>query len=424
MATFYGTEGSDKRNCTSDSDTIYGWVRGGNALSPSGNDTLNGAAGNDNLLGGTGNDTLDGGLGIDSLNGGLGNDIYLVDSTSDRITENSGQGTDTVNSSVRWTLGNNLENLIITTRGNINGSGNSLNNTLTGNNGSNTLNGGDGNDELDGGFGNDTLDGGDGNDTLYGGGDNDELDGGNGNDELNGGFGKTKTRNGGNGNDELNGDTLNGGNGNDELSAGPNGNDELNGGEGNDTLVGGSRDSSLEGGSGNDYIYEKHSVSVQIDDGVGFNSTTTVFLGGNSYLSGGKGKDTLDGGYGNDTLVGGEGSDRLIGGDGADSFSFYAPSQGIDNITDFVVAEDTISVSADAFDNFNFGGGLTAGAITTEQFVIGRAAGDKSDRFIYNQNTGALFFDADGTGATEQVQFASLSTGLAMTNADILVTIL
>lgn len=87
-----------------------------------------------------------------------------------------------------------------------------------------------------------------------------------------------------------------------------------------------------------------------------------------------------------------------------------------------MVADDTISVSADAFNNFNFGGGLTAGAIKSEQFVIGSAAGDQSDRFIYNQNTGTLFFDADGTGATEQVQFASLSTGLGMTNADIFVT--
>ncbi len=148
---------------------------------------------------------------------------------------------------------------------------------------------------------------------------------------------------------------------------------------------------------------------------MGLTTSSERFLGGNDYLSGGDGNDTLDGGYGSDTLTGGA---------GADSFSFYPPSQGIDNITDFVVADDAISVSADAFNNFNFGGGLTAGAIIPEQFVIGRAAGDASDRFIYNQNTGALFFDADGTGATEQVQFASLSTGLAMTNADILVTIL
>lgn len=67
-----------------------------------------------------------------------------------------------------------------------------------------------------------------------------------------------------------------------------------------------------------------------------------------------------------------------------------------------------------------FGGGLTTGAaITAAMFKIGARAGDASDRFIYNQNTGALFFDSDGTGTTGQIQFATLSTGLALTNVDI-----
>lgn len=70
-----------------------------------------------------------------------------------------------------------------------------------------------------------------------------------------------------------------------------------------------------------------------------------------------------------------------------------------------MVSDDTIRVSASGF-----GGGLTASAaITPAQFVIGSAAVDKSDRFIYNQKTGALFFDSDGTGEIEQVQFAFAS---------------
>jgi len=128
------------------------------------------------------------------------------------------------------------------------------------------------------------------------------------------------------------------------------------------------------------------------------------------------GNDILDGGYGDDTLEGGFGDDTLVGNSGADTFTFYSPYEG-GTITDFVVVSDTISA-----DDYNFGGGLIAGtSITTEQFVLGTAAVDPSDRFIYNQNTGALFFDSDGTGATGQVQFASLSTGLAMTYADIFV---
>ena len=53
-------------------------------------------------------------------------------------------------------------------------------------------------------------------------------------------------------------------------------------------------------------------------------------------------------------------------------------------------------------------------------FTIGSAATGDRDRFIYNQTTGGLFFDA-GIGAASQVQFAQLSTGLAMTNLDIFV---
>lgn len=65
-----------------------------------------------------------------------------------------------------------------------------------------------------------------------------------------------------------------------------------------------------------------------------------------------------------------------------------------------------------------FGAGLVAGAaITSEQFTIGRVAVDESDRLIYNSFTGGLFFDADGTGSSQQVKIAQLATGLAM-NAD------
>ncbi|MBX9259435.1 calcium-binding protein [Desmonostoc muscorum CCALA 125] len=153
-----------------------------------GNDTISGGSGNDTVTGGIGNDSLDGGTGDDSLIGGIGNDTYVVDSVGDVVIENLNEGTDTVQSSVSYTLGANVENLTLTATGAINGTGNSLNNTITGNSGNNTLNGAVGNDILIGGTGNDTLLGGDGNDTLNGvGSENgtgfkDTLTGGNGND--------------------------------------------------------------------------------------------------------------------------------------------------------------------------------------------------------------------------------------------------
>ena len=93
-----------------------------------------------------GNDTLDGGAGNDTLIGGTGDDTYVVDSTSDTVTENSSEGTDLIQSSVTYTASNNVENLTLTGSDNINGTGNSLDNTLTGNSGNNVLDGGSGTD--------------------------------------------------------------------------------------------------------------------------------------------------------------------------------------------------------------------------------------------------------------------------------------
>ncbi|MDB5802437.1 MAG: Hemolysin-type calcium-binding region, partial [Rhodocyclales bacterium] len=120
-------------------------------------DKINGLAGNDTLIGAAGNDTLDGGTGNDSLSGGTGNDTYLVDSTSDIVTENAAEGTDLIQASVTWTLGTNVENLTLTGTSAINGTGNTLANVLTGNSAANTLDGGTGADTLIGGAGNDTY---------------------------------------------------------------------------------------------------------------------------------------------------------------------------------------------------------------------------------------------------------------------------
>ena len=130
-------------------------------------DVLHGGVGNDTLRGLGGNDLLDGGpLGADTMIGGAGHDTYLVDNTGDVVTENAGEGTDTVNASISYTLGANVENLTLTGANNVNGTGNGLDNWLQGNSGINTLTGGDGNDTLDGGANVDTMSGGAGNDVY------------------------------------------------------------------------------------------------------------------------------------------------------------------------------------------------------------------------------------------------------------------
>src|SRR5206468_1455679 len=109
---------------------------------------------------GTGNNldnVLTANSGVDTLTGGTGNDTYVVNSTSDVIVENASEGTDTVQSSVSWTLGANIETLALTGSSNLNGTGNSAVNVLTGNSGNNTLDGGAAADTLIGSTGNDTY---------------------------------------------------------------------------------------------------------------------------------------------------------------------------------------------------------------------------------------------------------------------------
>jgi Ca2+-binding RTX toxin-like protein len=124
----------------------------GNAL----DNLLFGNAAANTLTGGAGNDTLNGNAGADTLIGGTGNDRYVVDDVGDTIGENTNAGTDSVTSSISYTLGANVENLLLQGQSNaLNATGNALNNVLIGNENANTLFGAGGNDTLIGGKGND-----------------------------------------------------------------------------------------------------------------------------------------------------------------------------------------------------------------------------------------------------------------------------
>ncbi|WP_410498808.1 hypothetical protein [Chitinibacter sp. S2-10] len=128
-------------------------LAGVSAINATGNSLAN------TLTGNSAANVLNGGAGNDTLIGGSGNDTYIIDSTNDVVQEASTSlyEIDTVQSSVSWTLGNNLEKLSLTGSAAINGVGNSLSNTLTGNSAANILNGGVGYDTLIGGAGNDTY---------------------------------------------------------------------------------------------------------------------------------------------------------------------------------------------------------------------------------------------------------------------------
>lgn len=145
----------EKAQGGSGNDKITGNVANNYLSGNGGNDTLFGMGGADLLQGFAGNDTLNGGFGfVDTLLGGTGNDTYIVDDF-DTIEEQFNEGFDHVQSSVRWVLGANLEQLTLTGNASINGFGNALDNLIFGNDASNYLDGGLGGDTLFGGKGDD-----------------------------------------------------------------------------------------------------------------------------------------------------------------------------------------------------------------------------------------------------------------------------
>ena len=165
-------------------------------------------------------------------------------------------------------------------------------------------------------------------------------------------------------------------------------------------------------------------ISLQLTTGTGYSIATTnpqiatiINDDGTRRQKGTSGQDVILGTNLRDILSGGLGNDILTGGSGGDSFSFNALNEGIDTITDFSVGNDDLFVKGSSF-----GGGLVSGdIITAAQFVIGTAATNTSQRFIYNSTNGALSFDVDGSGATVASQFAILSPNLALSYEDIFV---
>jgi Ca2+-binding RTX toxin-like protein len=441
-----GTSGNNIIQGTANNDNIQGLGGNDQLFGLAGNDTLNGGSGKDSMTGGSGNDTyiidntgdkivenpeegtdtvrssisyilgdnlenlvltgtsnisgtgnalnnsitgnggyntLDGKAGDDTLTGYYGNDTYIVDSIGDVVIENASQGTDKIYASISYTLTANVEHLTLTGTADINGTGNSLSNSITGNVGNNILTGDAGNDTLNGGDGNDTINGGAGNDSLIGGIGDDSLIGGIGNDiyivdsigdivientqegtdkiyasisytltdyvehlTLTGtadidGIGNSRSNSitGNVGNNSLTGgdgnDTLNGGVGNDTLNGGA-GNDALNGGAGNDSLIGGVGNDSYTVDSIGDVVIEdansgtdtvSASISYTLTDNVEhLNLTGTANIDGtgnsrNNNITGNTGNNSLSGGAGNDSLSGGSGDDSLNGGDGNDTLS-------------------------------------------------------------------------------------------------------
>jgi Ca2+-binding RTX toxin-like protein len=379
------------------------------------------------LIGNTANNTLDGVTGEDVMIGSKGDDTYIVNSTGDVVTELTNEGTDTVRSSITYTLGNNVENLTLTGSASLNGTGNNLANTIEGNSGNNTLDGKGGGDTMKGGAGDDTY-------IVDNTGDVIQENGSEGTDLVRSSVtytlaanvenliltGKNSVDATGNSLDNI----ITGNAANNTLSGGAAGNDKLSGAGGNDTyLIDGDTDTGVKtieelSGGGTDTIdFSSTDNTVNVTLNLASTSSQAIGSGGLSLIlpitsienvTGGAGNDTLTGnalanrligGAGADTLNGGAGADRLTGGDGNDNFVFGSSGvtqlsqMGVDTITDFS-SGDKIQLSLAAF------GALTAtGVLDATKFATvnsDAAAAGEAALIVYNTVNGNLFYNADG----------------------------
>jgi Ca2+-binding RTX toxin-like protein len=383
-----------------------------------GHNSLDGGAGDDTIFAGAGHDTLDGGTGADILAGGLGNDIYVVDSIADIITELSGEGADLVQSSVTYAIQANIENLTLTGTGGINGTGNTLKNIITGNAGNNILDAGAGIDTLIGGAGDDTYIVDSITDVIT-----EAVNAGSDTVVSSVAFSLAAIANVEN--LSLTGTASIRGTGNslNNMIIGNSGSNQLNGGAGIDTLIGGFGDDTYVVDSSTDTINELAGQGTdQIQSSVSFSLATianveNLSLSGalNINASGNSLNNLLIGNGGDNVLDGGLGNDSLIGGSGDDVFQFSTTLDQINNvdrIIDFSAADDLIQLSQAVFSN------LSLGSLSDSAFGLGTAVITADSRIIYNNASGILSYDADGSGSATSIAFAQFSPGLGIDSSN------
>ncbi len=333
---------------------------------------LIGSAFGDTLLGNAAVNRLDGGAGNDLLIGAGGNDLYTVDSSGDHIVEEAGGGTDTVRSSVSWTLGAELENLTLLGAANLNATGNAAANVLTGNRGNNVLNGAGGVDTA-----------------SYAG----SLAG------VKVGLDKTGPQStGGAGVDTLISIENLTGSGRADTLHGNAGNNVLDGGDGSDTLsyarAGGAVTVSLAttaaqatGGAGTDTVRQFENLT-----GSAFADLLTG-SGGANVIDGGLGADTMRGGAGNDTYVVQDALDRTIEAAGSGTDTVLA---GIN----WTLADQVENLTLTGSGNINGTGNAQSNLLTG--------------------NTGANVLN--GSGGTDTVSYAAMTASVTVNLATGLAT--
>ena len=319
-------------NGGSGNETLTGSDYADTILGNAGADSIAGGASNDLLNGGPGSDTLDGGAGDDTMLGGDDDDLFIVSDAGDVTADTGITAGDAVQAYASHTLGAGIEMLtLMGGAGAIDGTGNTLANTIVGNESANVLIGGDGDD------------------TLYGQGGDDVLDGGEGFDSLEGG----------DGNDLIGGDAV------DDAASGwayvwvSGDDDTILGDAGSDTISGDALARTADGSMAYAYAYSGGEDSIDAGDGDDLVAGDALATG-NGYAHAGAdgGDDWIDGGDGDDTLSG----DVLIASTSYSGayYSAYSEYAGHDTILggagDDLIVGDAAALGADGDAQVGFGG--------------------------------------------------------------------
>jgi Ca2+-binding RTX toxin-like protein len=442
-------------NADEGTDTVYAGITytltanlenlvlaGGASINATGNaldNVLIGNRGANVLTGGAGDDTLDGRIGADTLIGGAGDDLYVVDNVGDVVTETAGQGTDTVEANISYSVASlaNVENVTLTGNTAISATGNAADNRLIGNSAANVLDSDGGSDFLDGGLGADVMIGGSGDDTYVvdNAGDSITENAGGGNDSVISSISYSLASQANLENITLidTADLSATGNAADNLLIGNIGDNALTGGAGNDTLDGWMGADTMTGGTGNDTYFVDNSADAVIESaGEGVDtvrsSLASYTLGANvenltlagsgntsgtgnaldNTLLGNAGNNLLSADGGADTLTGGAGNDTLLGGTGNDLYTFDA-GFGHDSITDNDAAGGNVDI-------IRFGAGIAPAQVTAsragQNLVLTMGANDVTVQNWY----------ASAADKVERVEFAGgtvwdVNTLRAMTNS-------
>jgi Ca2+-binding RTX toxin-like protein len=93
----------------------------------------------------------------------------------------------------------------------------------------------------------------------------------------------------------------------------------------------------------------------------------------------------------------------------------------LDRITDYNVKEDTLWLDNAIFKKLGQGTEDSPERISKSFFKVGSKAQDKNDFVLYNNKTGMLSYDADGSGRGKAVEIAQLSKNLKLTFNDIFI---